>query len=118
MTEFMYWVLIASWQMWVAVLPIEVKEMPKIWGELCNSCQTRKIIVSQDTLDYGNPEFTRLTAYHEVCHVKLGHNVEYFDEYPHWGAEREVRACLEQFAGISAEKQKEMARLAAEWYYN
>ena len=117
MTEFMYWVLIASWQMWVPVLPIESKDMPALWAELCNSCETRKYIVSENTLRYGKSEFLRLTAYHEVCHVKLGHNVEYFDDHPHWSAEREVDACLEEFLGISSGEQQKMQSAAVAWYY-
>lgn len=73
---FKLWVLLASQQLGIAALPVEHRVLPEAWAMTCNTCPERQFTVSYDLTCYGDRDFIKEVAIHEVCHVYMGHDGE------------------------------------------
>jgi len=107
--------VIASLQMGVAPLPVEMAQI-KGWAQLCNTCETRVYQVSKDILCYADPEFLRLVAYHEVCHVAMGHDGTFMILKGGFRAEQEAIDCVLVRARVTIDHHDTVDFLAAVWY--
>lgn len=87
------------------------------WAETCNTCSPRMWLVSKDLLDYNDAEWYRVVAYHEACHVYMGHDADWVGQHGVDIAEVGIQNCIEQFSGLSIERQNEIEKKAVMWLW-
>jgi hypothetical protein len=118
---FTYWMLVASWQMGVPAYQVVVDDdvVAWAWAAMCADCEPRRYEVTTALLEYGDPTFLKLTAYHEVCHNWLGHG-------EHWVTinaddpivemeENAANSCVTQHTGVTLEEIKIADDAALRW---
>lgn len=118
MILFLYYYLNACAALGVAPLGVAyLPEPTRVWAQVCNSCEPRRVDVSGDLIRYGDARFTKIVAEHEACHVYLGHTKEwmmahFFDAV---SAEDAARACTEERFWTSRATEYALAARAREW---
>jgi hypothetical protein len=67
-------------------------------------------------LEYGNHEFIKLVAYHEVCHVFLEHKGVYIDSGDDVSVDEiSANKCAAEYAGVTVEDIRRLDAEALEW---
>jgi hypothetical protein len=117
--------------MGIAAPPVFELDTEEAWGYWCNKCEVPHIQVTSLLLEYGDRDFMKHNAYHEICHVKLGHTEAWFQEYldigedkgldmlptAHRRAEWEVENCLDEFSEFDREERGTQYMLARTWQW-
>lgn len=130
LTLFKVFVLTASLQLGSPVLPVVQQDLAGYWAQTCNSCDERVWNVSKELLEYTATGeegviFLHSVAYHEVCHVALGHDLARVSAIVneqgvfqgHAMIEGETNECVTKNFGLSEEQIDELDRKARDWYY-
>lgn len=131
LTLFKVFALTASLQLGSPVLPVVEQDWSwSYWAQTCNSCDERVWNVSKALLDYAasgeeGVTFMHSVAYHEVCHVALGHDFARVSAIVnerggfegHAMIEGEANECVTKNFGLSEEQIDELDKKALDWYY-
>jgi hypothetical protein len=115
LTLFTAWLLIASWQMGVPMHSVIVDDdvSEGAWAAYCYAgCDELHYEATWDFLLYNDPTFTKLVAYHEVCHNYLKHDMNKVD---YGAAEFEANRCVTVFTGVSMQAIADADRAAHVW---
>jgi hypothetical protein len=117
LTVYMYWLLMASLQMGQPMLKVELNTELSSWAATCVSCKPNSYTITLNTLCYNDQEFIRYLAYHEACHVFMGHTLErMMDGSLSIGlAEHQANLCMETFMGIELQDIIDQDRAATAW---
>lgn len=119
MKAFLAFILAACQSMGIETLPVAVDAKVSTernnWAETCNHCEPRMWRISEELLEYGDAEFLRVVAYHEACHVYLGHDKDWVDLHGAIAAEIPIPICIQTFAQLTPARLQEITDKANAW---
>ena len=118
MTTYIYWLIVASLQMGQPMLEVRIdsSEWVSSWAATCVSCVPNRYTITHQTICYNNQEFTRYVAYHEACHVFMGHDLERHEAgFSSDVAEHQANLCMTHFMGVTFDDIYEVGRKANAW---